>query len=296
MEDNSDPFEDKWSDKPVDEIMRERPLGVSILAFLQIIGALAMIVLIFILPGLFDQANLNELIGYPLLEILIIYAIITIPISIILAIGLLNGEKWAKNITVLYQITSVITSLISLNLCGILIPIFIIIYLVADQKVNKYFTKESKFSKNVKNIIIILAILMIILNLFIAFSIVNLRIQVQNELDKPDMTNAEFEEMLIGSWTGESMFFDGEIDLEINEDYTCTALYDGKTYTGTWKDISEKHYNSVKFSWDEKLEVPNSWSQFEDSHGIDKYSSINSGDCHNPNRFMTEGSVIFTKN
>lgn len=171
-------YQDEFSDKTVDEIICERPLGVSILAFLQIIGVLAMLVLIFVLPGLFDEANLNELIGYPLLEILIIYAVITIPISLILAIGLLNGEKWAKNITVLYQLTSVITSIIILNICGILIPIFIILYLTLDQKVNRYFTKDTNFSKNVKNIIIILAVLMIIINLFISFSIVNLRMQL----------------------------------------------------------------------------------------------------------------------
>ena len=293
MEDNLDPFEDKWSDTPTDELMRQRPLGVSILAFLQIIGALAMIVLIFILPGLFDKANLNELIGYPLLEVLIIYSIITIPISIILAIGLLNGEKWAKNITILYQLTSAITAIININLCGILIPIFIILYLALDQKVKNYFTKDTKFNKNVKNIIIVLAILMILLNLFTAFSIVNLRIQIQNELDKPDMTNAEFEEMLIGSWTGDSMYLDEEIDLMIYSDYTCMAEYDGKTYSGTWKDISEKYVNTVRFDWDEELIVP---GPFDDIEGFEYDNSINEGDCSSPDSFMTEASVIFRKN
>lgn len=292
MEDNSDPYEDKWSDKPVNEITRQRPLGVSILAFLQIIGALVMLVLIFFLPGLFNEANLNELIGFPILEILIIYAIITIPISIILAIGLLNGEKWAKNITIIYQLTSIITAIISINLCGILIPIFIILYLTLDQKVNNYFTKGSKFSKTVKNIIIIFAIITIILNLFIAFSIVNLRIQIQNELDKPDMTNAEFEEMLIGTWTGESMYFDEEIKITINSDYTCQAIYDGKIYTGAWQDISQKHVNTVKFSWDEKLIVP---GPFDDFENFEHETSITSGDCHNPGSFMTDGAVVFTK-
>ncbi len=286
-------YQDKWSATTVDELTRQRPLGVSILALLQIIGALVMLIIISILPGLFEKVNLNELIGYPLLELLIIIAIITIPITIIIAIGLLNGEKWAKNITILYQSTSVITSIISLNLCGILIPIIIILYLLTDQKVKNYFTKDTKFSKNVKNIIIILSIIVIILNLFIAVSIVNLRIQIQNEIDKPDMTNAEFEEMLIGSWTGDSMYLDEEIDLMIYSDYTCIASYDGKTYSGALKDISEKDVNTVRFNWDEELIVP---GPFDDMEGFEYDNSINEGDCSSPCTFMTEAGVIFRKN
>jgi len=164
MEYNSDPYEDKWSNKPINELMRQRPLGVTILATLQIIGAIITLVLVFLLPSLFRDYDINELFGIPFLELFILFAFITTLVSILLAAGLLNGEKWARKVTIVFQIINVVTSLINLNIIGIAIPIIIISYLNKPD-IREFFTREPKFNKTIRNLIIGAVILIIIFNL-----------------------------------------------------------------------------------------------------------------------------------
>lgn len=114
---------------------------------------------------------------------------------------------------------------------------------------------------------------------------------------KPAFTGAEFEEMLIGNWTGESMHFDEEIMLTIRSDYSCQATYNGTIYNGHWQDDTDKYVNGIKFTWaeGEELKVPNPLGDipgFEQNPCV----TITNGDCHYRGSFMTNGGVIFTKN
>jgi len=169
--------EDKLSDKSLDELMHQRPLGVTILAALQIIGAVISFILIFLLPSLFEQYRVNELFGMPLLELVMTIAIISIPISILLGIGLLRGEKWTKTTTIFLQFSNVITSLINFNFLGIFIPIIIIYYLKTPD-VDKFFNKEPRFNTTIKNIIIIGVIFEIIINILLSLLILSLKFKL----------------------------------------------------------------------------------------------------------------------
>jgi hypothetical protein len=130
--------------------------------------------------------------------------------------------------------------------------------------------------------------------IFIIFGLIMLSIDVPESYSGPVMSSAEFEEMLIGNWTGESMRFDEKIELTIRSDYTCQATYNGSIYNGQWKDDTDEYTNSVKFTWiGEKLRIP---SPFADMEGFADHYIISDGDCHYWESFMTSGGVIFSKN
>ena len=72
---------------------------------------------------------MEYLLNEPIIKLSLIYLIIMIPISIILAIGLLKGVNGARVIVLILHVISIITALISFNIFGIFIPLIIVYYL-----------------------------------------------------------------------------------------------------------------------------------------------------------------------
>jgi len=155
---NEDPF-----DKP----KNNRPLGITILAILEIIGTFILIIYFLVIPFLFEKL-LIDFYGLPLLDLIYIYSMIMIPISLILAFGLLKGREWARFTSVLFQISSIMTSLLRWNILGLIIPIYIIIYLNKPH-VKIFFKTERGISNNLKLVIILLFIILLIFNGLVAF-------------------------------------------------------------------------------------------------------------------------------
>ncbi len=117
--------------------MTERPSGITIIAGLQIFGAIvAVILLIMILPDytFFENTLVNEL--YKM------FLIIMLVLSIIVAYGLLQGMKWAWYVTIIFQIISIVNNAITLNIFSLAIGILIIYYLTRPH-VKTYFEKPT---------------------------------------------------------------------------------------------------------------------------------------------------------
>jgi hypothetical protein len=110
----------------------ERPLGVTIIAALQILGVIIIILFLIGIPILLYNLELEYLLDTPAVKFTFFYSLIMIPIVIILAIGLLKGKEYARVITIVLQIASIIITLFTLSVSGILsifISGIIIIYL-----------------------------------------------------------------------------------------------------------------------------------------------------------------------
>jgi len=168
-------YEDKFGNESYDDLYTQRPLGVTILAVLQIIGAIITFIIIFSLPSLFDSFEINNFFGIPLYELIIISGVITIPISIFLAFGLLNGEIWARKVTIIYQFVNIVTSMIEVNIIGIFIPLIIIFYLLSSN-IAIFFKNEPRFGNLVKNLIALGVIVLIIIDLSTTLYLLSFRI------------------------------------------------------------------------------------------------------------------------
>jgi len=224
-----------------------RPLGITILAILQIIGTIISIIVLIIYP-MFLSDYINEFFGIPIFQFLIINILIMIPISLFLAYGLIKGKEWARFTSVLFQLSSVITTIIRLNILGVIIPIYIIYYLHKPH-VKDFFRTEKGFRKDIKMLIIGGIIILLIFNIYTALFINPY--YVYNRLQNFPISTRE--EQLIGTWHNTN----GDITLQFNSDYTCIATKDGETYEGTWK-INEIFYH-VDLIWEIpfQLEHPN---------------------------------------
>ena len=104
--------------------------------------------------------------------------------------------------------------------------------------------------------------------------------------NKPTLTSAEIEELVIGKWTGDSVFLEKPLSISFHSDHTCEAIYDSVIYTGTWKMGSR--YNQIDFQWETDLKVPS--AVFED-----QYSSVISADYSN-GYICTVSSYVLDKN
>jgi hypothetical protein len=216
-----------------------RPLGITILAALQIIGTIILIFLLIVFPYIYGE-TINKFIDFPIVEFLIIYILIMIPISLLLAYGLLIGKEWARFSSVLFQISSVISSLISFNFFGVIIPIFIIYYL-RETHVKKYFKTEKGIKTNIKAIIIAGVIILIILNSSIAL-MVNPLIIMHNLQNISNLRDKSF----IGYWSN------SEITIIFEDDYTLKATYDNETYSGNWHST----FFGAEINWFQELKLP----------------------------------------
>ena len=164
MDDNDfdEEFEEELDEDSWDKISKTRPLGVTILALLQIGGALLSTLYTF--SFYFNKSQINELLGSSFTEIFIVFSVLSIIIALLLGIGLLRGEEWARKVTIVFQGVSMLTNLIQLNLFGLVIP-FIIVFYLTGQGVKKFFTREPKFSPIFLKMIYVGVFLTIIFNL-----------------------------------------------------------------------------------------------------------------------------------
>jgi Zn ribbon nucleic-acid-binding protein len=145
----------------------ERPLGISILTILQIIAIIISIIVLIVIP-LYSYESINDIFGIPIIEILFVYSLFIIPIAVLLAYGLFTGREWARFASVLFNVTSIIASIIRFNLYGAIIPFFIIYYL-NQPHVKKYFKTELGLNKNVKTFIIVGFAILLIFSGYTAF-------------------------------------------------------------------------------------------------------------------------------
>jgi len=234
MEKYSDPYEDSWFKKSDDILIQKRPLGITILAALQIIGTIILIITLFLLPILIDD-SINEIFNIPIFQFMIIYIIIMIPISLFIAYGLLKGKEWARFITILFQISSVVTSLIRFNIFGVIIPIYIIYYLYKSH-VKSFFKTEKEIRLDVKIFIIIFIVILLIFNSYVAV--------FSNPIFLYNYSGDKHSENMIGTWQSDS----GNITLTLNSDDTCFMVKNGDMYNGTWEYTHQLYW--LDLYWD----------------------------------------------
>lgn len=149
------------------EEIDERPLGITILTILQIIAIITLIIVLIVIP-LYSYGSINEFFGFPIIEILFLYSLFIIPIAVLLTYGLFTGREWARFSSVLFNVISIITSIIRFNLYGAIIPSFIIYYL-HQPHVKKYFKTGLGLDKNVKTFIIVGFAFLLIFSGYTAF-------------------------------------------------------------------------------------------------------------------------------
>lgn len=115
--------------------MTKRPSGITIIAGLQIFGAIvALLLLIILFPDytFFKDTLVNELYT--------VYLTIMVVMSLIVAYGLLKGMKWAWSVTILFQIISMVSNTINLNIFALAVGL-LIIYYITRPHVKIYFEK-----------------------------------------------------------------------------------------------------------------------------------------------------------
>lgn len=208
------------------EEMVERPLGITILAALQIIGVIILIILLFLLPLISDE-SINEFFVFPIIGILFLYSLFIIPVSVLLAYGLLSGKEWARFASVLFEITSVITSIIRFNVFSAIIPIFIISYLY-QPKVKKYFRTEKGLNTNVKSVIVVGVAILLIFNGYFALLSNPLKIMNNGNVfgNIPDGR-------YYGTWENETK----NIEITFYSNKSFFINNETHSYWGTWDNI-----------------------------------------------------------
>ena len=119
---------------------QSRPLGVTIIAALQIIVGIIYIVFAFLFGaiGLMGSSDMDAMGGS---FVTVILVGIAIP-CFIMSWGLLKGKSWAWTITLILTIIGLIMSIVSLNVIGVIIDVIILYYLFRPH-VKAYFGKGS---------------------------------------------------------------------------------------------------------------------------------------------------------
>ena len=117
---------------------QSRPLGVSIIAALQILGGIIYIAAAFLFGsiGLMGGGGMDAMGGS---FVTAIFVGIAIP-CFIMSWGLLKGKSWAWTITLILTIIGLVMSIISLNIIGVIIDVIILYYLFRPH-VKAYFGK-----------------------------------------------------------------------------------------------------------------------------------------------------------
>jgi hypothetical protein len=243
MMDDPASFEDKWNYSTTDELPRKRPLGITIIAVLQIIGALIVIGMLVAIPILLEGRT-DLLADEPIFILIIIYAIIMIPITFYLSYGLLKGREWARFYTRLFQILNIVSSLLRLNIFGIIIPIYIFFYLDKPHVIKFFDTKLPLNSRGWALIIVGFVVILIISSSLAIYT--NPLVQWNIQENKAISSR---EELLIGTWQNT----DGTITLTFNSDYSCIAIKDDITYNGSWE--IETHFYWVELNWETAFQL-----------------------------------------
>jgi uncharacterized membrane protein (DUF2068 family) len=122
----------------VEQTQRQRPLGVTIIAILLIIGGVL---------GLIATITGIIAIHSAILQVALIIGLIIAVAEIVLGWGLWTLKRWAFWATVIIEVINIIDAIINYTgshsiaslLLAILIPVIILIYLFADRNVRAAF-------------------------------------------------------------------------------------------------------------------------------------------------------------
>ncbi len=126
-------FEEKYGISSINERTKKRPLGITILAILNVIGALLSFVIIFAIPDYYLSFQLISAEIY--LGIILITVVVSF-IQLIVAYGLLKGISWAWTA----EFALVIINGVLSGLVAFIFAIIIIFYLTRPH-VKDYFDK-----------------------------------------------------------------------------------------------------------------------------------------------------------
>lgn len=109
---------------------QERPLGIAILAILQMLGAL------FILVGgaTFLVLGAISVLFTAVGGIMVLFGLI----SFYVGYGLWNMESWAWKVALIVNIISIVLNVISQNWLALIIPVIIVIYLQQEDIKNRF--------------------------------------------------------------------------------------------------------------------------------------------------------------
>lgn len=107
--------------------MSQRPLGITIIAALEIFGVLLGTLLLIISPGWL--INFGKEILSEFYQIYLIYFSIMLLVSLIVAVGLLKGLRWAWTMILIIHGIAIITAILQLNILSIIFALIIIYYL-----------------------------------------------------------------------------------------------------------------------------------------------------------------------
>jgi hypothetical protein len=259
-----------------DPVPMKRPLGITILAILQIIGTILLIILLIVVPFILGGRinEINDLFGFPIVEFLILYIFIMIPVSILLSYGLLKGKEWARFSTLLFQIGSGISSVVSLNIFGIIMPIIIVLYLYQPH-VKKYFHTIKGIKKNIKTMIIVGISILTILNCYVA--LYSNPFLAGNNRAIPAIPDSRY----YGTW--ENSAYNAEMIFYENNSFIYKN--ESVTYKATWENTQDM-FNSLLIDWGEQeiKYVP----LFLDSNNVNFMLHMNYWDTSNYS-FITHG-------
>ncbi|MDH3313746.1 MAG: hypothetical protein OEM28_11460 [Nitrosopumilus sp.] len=123
-----------------------RPMGVTILAILEIVsGAIAIAIGIFFsaLWGSMGMDMMMDFGGSAVMGLISGIIVALGAVSFLMAWGLLKGKSWAWTITLILTIISLIFDLPSMNIIGLIIDIVILYYLFRPH-VKAYFGKSTQ--------------------------------------------------------------------------------------------------------------------------------------------------------
>jgi hypothetical protein len=119
----------------------KRPLGVTIVSLLLIIGTIFFSLLVISLLPILTNISANLVFDNPTTFIPLFFNIFLIPVSIILAIGLLKGVNFARFSTLILYSIAIIFAFYSHNLIsyfGVICSLIVILYLTRPH-VKDYF-------------------------------------------------------------------------------------------------------------------------------------------------------------
>lgn len=122
-----------------------RPLGVTIIAILEIISGISSIVIgaVFSMLVGFVGADVFDMIGTSIMGIVSGTMVAMGVVAFVLAWGLLKGKSWAWTVTLIFTILNVIISIPSMNPISLAIN-FVILYYLYRPHVKAYFGKGAE--------------------------------------------------------------------------------------------------------------------------------------------------------
>jgi hypothetical protein len=142
--------------------MRKRPLGVTILAILEILGGILLLILsfgFFALAALINVGDIRQRIGTSVPDWVLnnaplffgalgLFFLIMAIISLVLAWAFLKGKNWSRILAIIFLVLSIIGNVIGLVggtsvfsvILSILLPVIIVIYLY-QPSVKQWFTQ-----------------------------------------------------------------------------------------------------------------------------------------------------------